>query len=223
MSEITNMVDKLASLKAKMSELKKEYEETESKLYAIAEDALKDTKLKSITYCSDKGNKVTAVIADTISNVCPSLFQSIFGKTYPDFVEEKKEYKLKPAAKRLLSAVWNHEYCKGDINEIINDLPADEKSKKSLTKKLKGVNFETDKKNLRLLGGLDDQAASDNAFLISEIKAWEFIENIMNLNHGNVTEELMKKLDQNVNAAIVVSRSTKLTVEGDKDECNDKQ
>ena len=222
MSEINSMIDKLAELKLKMSQIKKEYEETESKLYAIAEDALKDTKLKSITYTSDNGNKVTAVIADTVSNVCPSLFQSIFGKAYPDFVEEKTEYKLKPAAKRLLSAVWNHEYCKGDINEIISSLPADEKNKKSLAKKLKGINFETDKKNLRLLGGLDEETASDNAFLISEIKAWEFIENIMNLNHGNVTDELMKKLDQNVNAAIVVSRTTKLAVEGDKNEYADK-
>ncbi len=222
MSEIMNMVDRLAMLKTQMAAVKKEYEETESMLYAIAEDALKDTKLKSITYASDSGNKVTAVIADTVSNVCPSLFQSIFGKAYSDFVEEKTEYKLKPAAKRLLSAIRNREYCKGDINEIIDALPADEKSKKSLVKKLKGVNFETDKKNLKLLGGLDEEAASDNAFLISEIKAWEFIENIMNLNYGIVSDELLKTLDQNVNAAIVVNRTTKLTVEGDGNECADK-
>ena len=69
-------------------------------------------------------------------------------------------------------------------------------------------------KNLIKLGGLDEETAGDYAYLISEIMAWNRIQLIIKLNNEGVfSDEAFEQLKLNVNAAVCVEQSTKITVE----------
>ena len=138
------------------------------------------------------------------------MFLDIFGKAFPDLVNQKSILERK----RIAAAVWNKEYCQGSVEEIVNSLSCDEKAKKSLLKKLNGKNFETDKKNLIRIGGLDEDSAKDYAYLIAEIIAWNKIKSIIKINNNGVfSQEAFEQFALNINAAVCVEQSTKITIE----------
>lgn len=141
------------------------------------------------------------------------MFLDIFGKAFPDLVNQKV-YQNLAEGKRIAAAVWNKEYCQGSVEEIVNSLSCDEKAKKSLLKKLNGKNFETDKKNLIRIGGLDEDSAKDYAYLIAEIIAWNKIKAIIKINNNGVfSQEAFEQFALNINAAVCVEQSTKITIE----------
>ncbi len=142
------------------------------------------------------------------------MFLDIFGKAFPDLVNQKSILELNAEGKRIAAAVWNKEYCQGSVEEIVNSLSCDEKAKKSLLKKLNGKNFETDKKNLIRIGGLDEDSAKDYAYLIAEIIAWNKIKSIIKINNNGVfSQEAFEQFALNINAAVCVEQSTKITIE----------
>ena len=142
------------------------------------------------------------------------MFLDIFGKAFPDLVNQKSILELNAEGKRIAAAVWTKEYCQGSVEEIVNSLSCDEKAKKSLLKKLNGKNFETDKKNLIRIGGLDEDSAKDYAYLIAEIIAWNKIKSIIKINNNGVfSQEAFEQFALNINAAVCVEQSTKITIE----------
>ena len=178
--EIKQIVDRMVEIKQESNALQDEYLDLQSKLQVEGESALENTKYKSVSYSGTSG-KATVTLADKVSGVMPSLFLDIFGKAFPDLVNQKSILELNAEGKRIAAAVWNKEYCQGSVEEIVNSLSCDEKAKKSLLKKLNGKNFETDKKNLIRIGGLDEDSAKDYAYLIAEIIAWNKIKAIIKI------------------------------------------
>ena len=201
--EIKQIVDRMVEIKQESNALQDEYLDLQSKLQVEGESALENTKYKSVSYSGTSG-KATVTLADKVSGVMPSLFLDIFGKAFPDLVNQKS----------IAAAVWNKEYCQGSVEEIVNSLSCDEKAKKSLLKKLNGKNFETDKKNLIRIGGLDEDSAKDYAYLIAEIIAWNKIKAIIKINNNGVfSQEAFEQFALNINAAVCVEQSTKITIE----------
>lgn len=200
-------------LNRSLNALQDEYLDLQSKLQVEGESALENTKYKSVSYSGTSG-KATVTLADKVSGVMPSLFLDIFGKAFPDLVNQKSILELNAEGKRIAAAVWNKEYCQGSVEEIVNSLSCDEKAKKSLLKKLNGKNFETDKKNLIRIGGLDEDSAKDYAYLIAEIIAWNKIKSIIKINNNGVfSQEAFEQFALNINAAVCVEQSTKITIE----------
>ena len=200
-------------LNRSLNALQDEYLDLQSKLQVEGESALENTKYKSVSYTGTSG-KATVTLADKVSGVMPSLFLDIFGKAFPDLVNQKSVLELNAEGKRIAAAVWNKEYCQGSVEEIVNSLSCDEKAKKSLLKKLNGKNFETDKKNLIRIGGLDEDSAKDYAYLIAEIIAWNKIKAIIKINNNGVfSQEAFEQFALNINAAVCVEQSTKITIE----------
>ena len=200
-------------LNRSLNALQDEYLDLQSKLQVEGESALENTKYKSVSYTGTSG-KATVTLADKVSGVMPSLFLDIFGKAFPDLVNQKSILELNAEGKRIAAAVWNKEYCQGSVEEIVNSLSCDEKAKKSLLKKLNGKNFETDKKNLIRIGGLDEDSAKDYAYLIAEIIAWNKIKSIIKINNNGVfSQEAFEQFALNINAAVCVEQSTKITIE----------
>ena len=200
-------------LNRSLNALQDEYLDLQSKLQVEGESALENTKYKSVSYTGTSG-KATVTLADKVSGVMPSLFLDIFGKAFPDLVNQKSVLELNAEGKRIAAAVWNKEYCQGSVEEIVNSLSCDEKAKKSLLKKLNGKNFETDKKNLIRIGGLDEDSAKDYAYLIAEIIAWNKIKSIIKINNNGVfSQEAFEQFALNINAAVCVEQSTKITIE----------
>lgn len=211
--EIKQIVDRMVEIKQESNALQDEYLDLLSKLQVEGESALENTKYKSVSYSGTSG-KATVTLADKVSGVMPSLFLDIFGKAFPDLVNQKSILELNAEGKRIAAAVWNKEYCQGSVEEIVNSLSCDEKAKKSLLKKLNGKNFETDKKNLIRIGGLDEDSAKDYAYLIAEIIAWNKIKAIIKINNNGVfSQEAFEQFALNINAAVCVEQSTKITIE----------
>lgn len=211
--EIKQIVDRMVEIKQESNALQDEYLDLQSKLQVEGESALENTKYKSVSYSGTSG-KATVTLADKVSGVMPSLFLDIFGKAFPDLVNQKSILELNAEGKRIAAAVWNKEYCQGSVEEIVNSLSCDEKAKKSLLKKLNGKNFETDKKNLIRIGGLDEDSAKDYAYLIAEIIAWNKIKAIIKINNNGVfLQEAFEQFALNINAAVCVEQSTKITIE----------
>ena len=211
--EIKQIVDRVVEIKQESNALQDEYLDLQSKLQVEGESALENTKYKSVSYSGTSG-KATVTLADKVSGVMPSLFLDIFGKAFPDLVNQKSILELNAEGKRIAAAVWNKEYCQGSVEEIVNSLSCDEKAKKSLLKKLNGKNFETDKKNLIRIGGLDEDSAKDYAYLIAEIIAWNKIKAIIKINNNGVfSQEAFEQFALNINAAVCVEQSTKITIE----------
>ncbi|MCU6720451.1 hypothetical protein OCV67_10990 [Porcipelethomonas ammoniilytica] len=211
--EIKQIVDRMVEIKQESNALQDEYLDLQSKLQVEGESALENTKYKSVSYSGTSG-KATVTLADKVSGVMPSLFLDIFGKAFPDLVNQKSILELNAEGKRIAAAVWNKEYCQGSVEEIVNSLSCDEKAKKSLLKKLNGKNFETDKKNLIKIGGLDEDSAQDYAYLIAEIIVWNKIKAIIKINNNGVfSQEAFEQFALNINAAVCVEQSTKITIE----------
>ena len=211
--EIKQIVDRMVEIKQESNALQDEYLDLQSKLQVEGESALENTKYKSVSYSGTSG-KATVTLADKVSGVMPSLFLDIFGKAFPDLVNQKSILELNAEGKRIAAAVWNKEYCQGSVEEIVNSLSCDEKAKKSLLKKPNGKNFETDKKNLIRIGGLDEDSAKDYAYLIAEIIAWNKIKAIIKINNNGVfSQEAFEQFALNINAAVCVEQSTKITIE----------
>ena len=186
-----------------------------------AEHELSDTKSKSVSWTSGSSNSASVTISDTVSVVAGELLEDIFGKVFPSMAERKVTYTLKAPAKRILSAIWHSEYCEGSVADVIGSLDCDDKTKKVLAKKVKGISFEKDKQNLMKLAGLSETEASDTAYLVNEAAAWENICTFIKVNNdGRITPEILKDIITKVNASVNVSRDmkAKITVHGDDEE-----
>lgn len=212
-TELKKAIDRMIEIKAKQKDLDAEYGTLQAQVQIIGEAALENTKRKSVSYFGSKG-KLTVTLADKVGNTLPALFSDMFGKAYSDLVNKKEVIELTAEGKRIMAAIWNGEYCKGSVEDIVMNLNCDEKAKKSLMKKLNGKNYETDKKNLMKLGGLDEGSAGDYAYMVSEIINWNKIQLIIKLNNnGEFTQAALDEFILNCNSAVCVEQSTKITVE----------
>lgn len=216
--KISEIVDRMAEIKMEKKALTAENDRLQAQLQMLAERDLTDTKFKSVSYSGTNGNAATVTTSDTVSVAAGELLPEIFGSVYPSMVSEKKTYTLKEPAKRILSAVWHGEYCEGSVAGIIGSLKCDEKAKKVLLKKLKGINFDKDKENLINYAGLSESDASDTAYLVNEAAAWENICTFVKVNNnGVINDEILADIVTKVNSAVSVSREikTKIAVGGE--------
>lgn len=160
-----------------------------------------------MTFRSDNGNKVTVTCAKTVKTLTSSLLKNIFGRSFDDMVTLEDSYKVSAEAKRLLGVVATHEYCEGTVDDIVDGLDVSAETKRSLKKKLRGKKFETDVKNL-VAYGIDEELACDTAYLISEIVAWNSIQNLLALTGNDI-----QHLSCDVLNAVNVSYTTKISVD----------
>lgn len=209
---LSEMVQRYAEIKAEISELKSETDGIEADILKASEADLEDTKFKSAVYSDIKGNTITVTNADSVKLVYPSMLRKIFGAAYGDVVKEEITYKLSEPAKRLLSAVYNKEYIKGgSVEQILDSMQLDDKTYKALQKKLKGVNYNTDVKNLMQLGGLDEQSAKENAYLIAEAVAWQNFKYLLMLNNRDLNDDIVDSAVDSIDSAITVERIPKIS------------
>lgn len=205
-------IRRYGEIKAQIERLKAEAEGIEVEFLKAMEDDLKDSKYKSVEYSDGRGNKVTLTEADSLKIVYPSYLEEIFGKAYDDVVSMEIKYKLNAAASRMLTAIYNGEYLSGgSVPELVNTLGLDEKTSKALLKKLKGKSFDTDMKNLIKLGGLNEEEAKENAYLVSEICAWDEFMKLMQLNDKTDEKDIAEML-RRIDGAVTVEQTAKIKI-----------
>lgn len=166
-AEYSEKVRELADINSGLVKLKAKKSELEAWFAVIGNEALKDSKNKSISYNDGSGSSVIYTQAQKLTLESPGYLKKLFGDVFPDFIEEKNEpaYKVKSAAiERMLIGLYTGDYTKAKPSEVIAQLPCSAEQKAVLSKKLRGANFETDVKNLKEIGGFPESDASDYAY-----------------------------------------------------------
>lgn len=214
LKEIVEKADRLAEIKKSIEKLNAEKSEIEGFFLKLSNEDLRNTKFKSVAYKGTGANKVIATMAESLKMVYPTYLKAIFGEAYKDVVTEEIKYKLSAPATRMLAGLWLNNYTRLTVAEVIAQLPVDDITKKAIAKKVRGIKYETDKKNLIAIAGFDEKTAEEYAYFISEAAIWENFIRLMKASKKNSEEEIAEALEL-INGAVVVEETPKIVIEVD--------
>lgn len=204
-------VDRLVAIKQTMDQLKQEQAGLEAELLQQGLRDLDDTKFKTVRYSGDSG-RVSVTMSESLKLIYPSFLKDVFGIAYEDAITSEVKYKVSAPAARMLAGLWQGNYTKMTVAQVIDQLPADGDVKAALAKKLKGVSYATDKKNLMAVGGFDEEEAESYAYFVSEAAVWESFIRILEANQIKGDDPVNHLLNQ-IGGACIVEESPKVTVE----------
>lgn len=211
MSDIVDKVRELSQIKADIAKLSDRKKQLEAYFLERGGDDVLDTKFKSTVYADpDSQAAVTYTEAQALTIVYPHYLKETLGAMFPDIFEEAVKTEVKPKNKdieRMLIGMYTGNYTKSTPEEIIAQLPCDDKAKAALAKKLKGAKFDTDRDKLMKIGGFSEQDAGDYAYLFAEAVVWQTFRRIAEMS-GADDARLLRCID----LGVAVDSSTKIAV-----------
>ena len=211
MSDIVEKVRELSQIKADIARLTDRKKQLEAYFLERGGDDVLDTKFKSTVYADpDSQAAVTYTEAQALTIVYPNYLKETLGAMFPDIFEEAVKTEVKPKSKdieRMLIGMYTGNYTRSTPEEIIAELPYDDKAKAALAKKLKGAKFETDRDNLMKIGGFSEQDAGDYAYLYAEAVVWQTFRRIAEISGADDA-----RLLRCINLGVAVDSSTKIAV-----------
>ena len=211
MSDIVEKVRELSQIKADIARLTDRKKQLEAFFLERGGDDVLDTKFKSTVYADpDSQAAVTYTEAQALTIVYPHYLEETLGAIFPDIFEVATKTEVKPKNKdieRMLIGMYTENYTRSTPEEIIAQLPCDDKAKAALAKKLKGAKFETDRDNLMKIGGFSEQDAGDYAYLYAEAVVWQTFRRIAEMSGADDA-----RLLRCINLGVAVDSSTKIAV-----------
>ena len=211
MSDIVEKVRELSQIKADIARLTDRKKQLEAYFLERGGDDVLDTKFKSTVYADpDSQAAVTYTEAQALTIVYPHYLEETLGAIFPDIFEVATKTEVKPKNKdieRMLIGMYTENYTRSTPEEIIAELPCDDKAKAALAKKLKGAKFETDRDNLMKIGGFSEQDAGDYAYLYAEAVVWQTFRRIAEMSGADDA-----RLLRCINLGVAVDSSTKIAV-----------
>lgn len=214
-TEIEQAVDRLAEIKTSKQALADEERVLTAYLQTEAEKVWNKREAKTVYFKGTAGNGATVTRTKTVKllgTANEKLLKDIFGTTYESMVEPKEEYKLSSEAKRILSALVTKEYFQVETPAaVVTLLDQPEEIKKAIAKKIKGKSFDTDFKNI-VAFGVDEQEASDIAYLYAQALAFDEIAGILVANKIKPSSESFEKLERLAQQTAYVSSGCSITV-----------
>lgn len=212
MDEITEKVRELSAVKAQIAALTERKKELEAYFLERGSEDVLDTKYKSRTYADDESQAaVTYTEAQSLEIAAPNYLEASLGKNvFKDIFKEEIKRELKPVNKdieRMLIGIFTGDFIKSTPEDVITQLPCDDKAKAALAKKLKGAKFETDRDNLVKIGGLSEKDAGDYAYMFAEAVVWQTLCRVAEMS-GADKECIIKS----INLGVSVDSSTKIAV-----------
>ena len=211
MDDIIEKVRQLSQVKRNIAALNEEKKQLEAYFLELGNADVADTKYRSATYADpDSQAAVTYTEAQSLSVDAPHYLREALGDVFKDIFEEKKNISVSPISKdieRMLIGIYTGGYVQTLPSEVIAQLPCDDKQKSALSRKLKGINFDTDRDNLMKIGGLSEENAKDYAYLFAEAVVWQTFCRVAEMTGADKT-----KLIHDINLGVSVSCSTKVAV-----------
>lgn len=212
MNGITEKVRELSKIKAQIAELTERKKALEAYFLERGSEDVLDTKYKSRTYADDNSQAaVTYTEAQSLEIAAPNYLEGSLGNdVFKDIFKEEIKREIKPQNKeieRMLIGIFTGDYIKSTPNEVIAQLPCDDKAKAAIAKKLKGAKFETDRDNLMKIGGLSEKDASDYAYMFAEAVVWQTLCRVAEMS-GADKEAIIRS----INLGVSVDSSTKIAV-----------
>ena len=214
--KMTRLVDRLAELKERVEEINKEKLSIEAEIQVEAEKLLQNSKSKTVAFGGTGGNRVVVTKASSFKIADSSKsepLEKFFSGNYAARVTEKKTYETDADSKRAISALCSGEYIKGSIKDLIDSIDCPEDVRASLVKKIKGKKFDTDVKNFIAFTGMTEDEAFTNAYLASEISAYQTISTILKENEMPESDENIQQLVALAKNIGYVTATTKITVQ----------
>ena len=214
-TSVKKAVDRLAEIKTAKQALTDEERVLTAYLQTEAEKVWDNRESKSVYFKGTAGNGATVTRTKTIKlfdTTSEDVLKEIFGATYENMIETKEEYKLSANAKRILSALITKEYFQTEMPAaVVALLDQPEEIKKAIAKKIKGKSFDTDFKNI-VAFGVDEQEASDIAYLYAQALAFDEIAEILVANEIKPSSESFEKLEKLAQQTAYVSSGCSITV-----------
>lgn len=209
---IREAVDRYAELQAQIDGAKLEMDGIKAYIETQAEADLEDTKMKTVEYYGTHGCRVVVQNAATVKPISWIVIKEVLGKTVPDFLKEETKYSLTEVAKTMLANMFKGDYIEDTIENVVCRMTDDPKKQKVLMKRLKGK-YKQDMKNIMKYAELDEKDASDYAFMVSEVMAYQNILRIMEASgNGGTVEEAVEK----VKSALIVEDTIKVSLEAEE-------
>ncbi|BBK22745.1 hypothetical protein Aargi30884_16480 [Amedibacterium intestinale] len=209
---IREAVDRYAELQAQIDGAKLEMDGIKAYIETQAEADLEDTKMKTVEYYGTHGCRVVVQNAATVKPISWVVIKEVLGKTVPDFLKEETKYSLTEVAKTMLANMFKGDYIEDTIENVVCRMTDDPKKQKVLMKRLKGK-YKQDMKNIMKYAELDEKDASDYAFMVSEVMAYQNILRIMEASgNGGTVEEAVEK----VKSALIVEDTIKVSLEAEE-------
>ena len=205
---VKQAVDRYAQLQATIDESKKELDSLKAFFESKAEQELEDTKLKTIEYWGTN-SKIVVQSSATVKPISWVVIKEVLGKTANDFIKEETKYTLNEVAKTLLANMFKGDYIEDTLESVIERITSDPKKQKLLMKRLKGK-YKQDMKNIIKYVELDESEASDYAFMVQEVMAYQMILRIIEAsgNESNIEEAVAK-----VRSSLIIDEGIKVTLE----------
>lgn len=212
MTEITEKVKELSAIKVQIAKLTERKKELEAFFLERGNEDVADTKYKSCTYADNESQAaVTYTEAQSLEITAPNYLEKALGESvFGDIFKEEVKREIKPRDKdieRMLIGIFTGDYIKSTPNEVIAQLPCNDKAKAAIAKKLKGAKFETDRDNLIKIGGLSEKDASDYAYMFAEAVVWQTLCRVAEMS-GADKEAIIRS----INLGVSVDSSTKIAV-----------
>ncbi len=208
---IKDKVDRYAVLQTIIENSKKEQDSLKSFFETQAEEDLENTKLKTIEYWGSK-SKIVVQNSATVKPISWVAVKEVLGKTANDFIKEETKYTLNDVAKTMLANMFKGDYIEDSLENVVSKITENKKKQNVLMKRLKGK-YKQDMKNIIKYAELDESEASDYAFMIQEVMAYQMILRIIESSgfKGTVEEAVSK-----VKSALIVDEGIKVTLETEK-------
>lgn len=212
--QVRRYVDEYAALALEADRIKQRMDWLKGQFETLATDALKDTKLLSISYWGSQNSRVTVTNTATVKPISLTMVKKVLGNVAGDFVKSETVDKMTEPCKRLLAMVCQGNFTTGSLEETIQAITSDAKIQATLRKKLKG-RWEKDKALLEKVAGLPEQEASDWAFLAAEVINWEWLAQVLEAAGWEGTTQ--EAIDI-IRAAVIVEEGMKVGVEAEQPE-----
>jgi len=197
------------------AEAKKEIEKYKAEFQRLAVELMKDKKIKQVEFWGTENSKVAVTTTETLKLVSYHFLLKAVGETLlKDFVKEEPQYKLSEPFKRLLISIFQGYYIEQSVDKIIAQITDDEKTRKTLKKKLKG-NWEKDVESLKVIAGLGKDEAEHFAYFIQEAVNYEKIIHLLEAaGYARNTEDFTKAIEA-IRHAVVVEEGIKVGLESE--------
>lgn len=213
MNDFQVKIDRLQKINAEIDTLKNEKSVIEADIIKQCTCDLENTKLKSKHYVGVDA-ELTATNSESLKITYSTFLPFVFGEAYKDAVKETTSYKLSDPASRMIIGMWQGNYIRSTVIEVINQItPIAEDDRKQLIKKCKGKNYKKDIDNLQKFAGLSYEDAADWAFLIAEADVWQSFIELCKLNNVDVKDDnAVNDIISKIRAAFIVDETTKIFV-----------
>lgn len=208
-------VDEFAKWVNLASAAKKEIEKLKADFQKQAVDLMKDKKVKQVEFWGSNNAKVAVTTTETVKLVSYSFLQKVIGELLKDFVKEEPQYKMSEPFKRWMTAIFQGDYVEQTVDKVIAQITDDEKTRKTLKKKLKG-NWKKDMETLKIIAGLDDKEAEHFAYFVQEAKNYENIVHLLRAAGYEPGDEGFKAALEDIRHAVIVEEGIKVSLEAEE-------